>query len=135
MKRYRLFLSEIKAATSKRRSENDSACCISNSNQWRVSISRSGVEAQKSRYYFILIRNRILLPKSVSLLVILSPCARGIICLRSSYSRNSKHCMSFFNLNFSCIIFACHFINCFLWMTFMTRELKKNEVREQGCSI
>jgi hypothetical protein len=72
MKRYRLFLSEIKAATSKRRSENDSSCCISNSNQWRVSISRSRVEAQKSRYYFILIRNRILLPKSVSLLVILS---------------------------------------------------------------
>jgi len=30
----------------------------SNSNQWCVSISRSHVEAQKSRYYFILIRNQ-----------------------------------------------------------------------------
>ena len=45
------------------------------------------------------------------LLVILSHFhnACGIICLRPSYSRNSKHCMSFFNLYSSCIIFIlCH---------------------------
>ena len=48
------------------------------------------------------------------LLVILSHFHNAcvIICLRPSYSRNSKHCMSFFNLNSSCI-FVCHFINCF----------------------
>lgn len=55
-----------------------------------------------------------MLTQSDRLLVILSHFhnARGIICLRPSYSRNSKHCMSFFNLNSSCI-FVCHFINCF----------------------
>ena len=45
--------------------------------------------------------------------VIFPHCARGIICLRPSYSRISKHCMSFFNLISSCIIFVSHFINCF----------------------